>query len=92
MLAQNFPNPFNSSTVIMFSIPEAFSGGPVNLAIFDVQGRLVKRLLHTQMPGGKYATRWDGTDASGAVAASGVYFYHLVVGNQRSIGKMSFVK
>jgi hypothetical protein len=44
------------------------------------------------MPAGNYATRWDGTMENGLVAASGVYFYHLIVGSQRQIGKMSYVK
>jgi hypothetical protein len=92
VLAQNYPNPFNSSTVIMFSIPEAYSGTPVSLAIFDIQGRLVKRLLNSQLPAGNYAARWDGTNVNGVVAASGVYFYHLVAGGQRAIGRMALVK
>jgi hypothetical protein len=91
-LAQNYPNPFNSSTIIMFSIPQSIASSTVQLAVYDVQGRLVKRLLNAQMPAGNYATRWNGTTESGAVAASGVYFYHLVAGNHRAIGKMSFVK
>jgi hypothetical protein len=92
MLAQNYPNPFNSSTIIMFSISQSLAGSPVQLNVYDVQGRLIKRLLNTQMPAGNYATRWNGTTESGAVAASGIYFYHLVAGNQRAIGKMTFVK
>ena len=92
VLAQNFPNPFNSSTVIMFSIPVSFSTVQVHLAVFDVQGRLVKRLLDTPMPAGNYAARWDGTNANGVFTASGVYFYHLEIGGHRAIGKMSFIK
>lgn len=91
-LAQNYPNPFNSSTMIMFSVPQSIAGASVHLAVYDVQGRLIKRLLNAEMPAGNYATRWDGTTESGEVAASGVYFYRLVVGNQRAIGKMSFLK
>jgi hypothetical protein len=91
-LAQNFPNPFNSSTIIMFAVPQSIANSTVKLAIYDVQGRLVRQLLNSSMPAGNYATRWNGTTESGTVAASGVYFYHLVVGNQRVVGKMSFVK
>jgi hypothetical protein len=91
-LAQNFPNPFNSSTIIMFAVPQSMANSTVKLVVYDLQGRLVKQLLNSSMPAGNYATRWNGTTESGAVAASGVYFYHLVVGNQRAIGKMSFVK
>lgn len=92
VLGQNFPNPFNSSTIITFIIPEALTNSQAELAVYDVQGRLVKRLLSQRMPAGNYATRWDGTMENGLVAASGVYFYHLIVGSQRQIGKMSYVK
>ena len=92
VLRQNFPNPFNSSTIISFIIPNGLTNSHAELAVYDVQGRFVKRLLSQKLPGGNYATRWDGTMENGLVAASGVYFYHLTVGSQRQIGKMSFVK
>lgn len=91
-LGQNYPNPFNSSTVIKFSIPQAYNGAHVELLIYNVEGQLVKRLLNSTMPAGNFATQWDGTNDNGFTAASGVYFYHLIVGNQRAVGKMSFVK
>jgi len=92
VLGQNFPNPFNSSTIITFIIPKALTNSQAELAVYDVQGRLVKRLLSQKMRSGNYATRWDGTTENGLLTASGVYFYHLIVGSQRQIGKMSFVK
>ncbi len=92
VLRQNFPNPFNSSTIISFIIPDALTNSHAELAVYDVQGRLVKRLLSQKLPAGNYATRWDGTANNGMMTASGVYFYHLIVGSQRQIGKMSFVK
>lgn len=91
-LAQNYPNPFNSSTIIMFSVPQSLANSRVQLDVYDIQGRLIMRLLNSQLPAGNYATRWNGTTEGGAVAASGAYFYHLVAGNQRAVGKMSFVK
>ncbi len=92
VLGKNFPNPFNSATVITFIIPEALTNSNADLAVYDVQGRLVKRLLSQKMPAGNYATRWDGKMENGLAVSSGVYFYHLIVGSQRQIGKMSFVK
>lgn len=92
VLGRNFPNPFNSTTIIPFIIPDRLANSPVELSVYDVQGRLVKRLVSQRLPAGNYATRWDGTSESGLTAASGVYFYHLTVGNQRQIGKMSFIK
>ncbi len=92
VIGNNYPNPFNSSTVITFSIPASLSNDLVELNIYDVQGRKVKQLVHRKMPEGNYATRWDGTLNNGKGAASGVYFYHLVVGTQLRVGKMSYVK
>lgn len=92
VLGQNFPNPFNSSTVISFSIPAVLGNSDVELVLYDIQGRMVKRLLSQKLPAGNFTTRWDGTSEGGNAVASGVYFYHLVVGNQRQVGKMSFVK
>ncbi|MFA5832654.1 MAG: DUF3160 domain-containing protein [Bacteroidota bacterium] len=91
-LGNNYPNPFNSSTIISFSIPRSLSNHRVELTIYDVQGRRVKQLLQQQMPEGNYAARWDGTAENGKGAASGVYFYHLISGDQRQIGKMSLIK
>lgn len=88
----NYPNPFNSSTIISFSIPRSKSNSRIELIIYDVQGREVKRLINQQMREGSYGVRWEGTTENGKNAASGVYFYHLMVGSQRQIGKMTLVK
>ena len=92
VLQKNFPNPFNSSTIISFTIPAALANSNAELSLYDVQGRLVKRLFSQKLPAGNFATRWDGTSNMGNTVATGVYFYHLVVGNQHQVGKMSFVK
>jgi len=92
LLGQNFPNPFNPSTVIPFTIPAGLAHARVELTVYDVIGRSVKRLLSGDLPEGHYLTRWDGTDESGVVVPSGVYFYHLAAGNQRAVGKMSLLK
>ena len=92
VLGKNFPNPFNSSTIISFTIPAALANSNAELSLYDIQGRLVKRLFSQKFPTGNFATRWDGTSSNGSTVATGVYFYHLVVGNQQQVGKMSFVK
>ncbi|MDD8018555.1 MAG: T9SS type A sorting domain-containing protein [Bacteroidota bacterium] len=88
----NYPNPFNSSTIITFSVSRTFLNNRIELTIFDVQGRLLKQLINQAMSEGNYSVRWDGTLENGKVAASGIYFYHLTVGTQRQIGKMSLIK
>ena len=92
VLNKNFPNPFNSSTIISFTIPAALANSNAELSLYDVQGRLVKRLLSQKLPAGNFAARWDGTSSTGNTVATGIYFYHLAVGNQQRVGKMNFVK
>jgi hypothetical protein len=72
-LRQNFPNPFNPSTEIHYSV----SGTDhVKLAVYDVLGREVAVLVDEKKPGGTYTIRFDGTSL-----ASGVYFYRLASGS-----------
>lgn len=70
-LAQNYPNPFNPSTNIEFRIADL---GFVELAIYDLSGRLIETLLNRQMPAGTYRVEWNAARQS-----SGVYFYRLRV-------------
>lgn len=74
------PNPFNPHTVLSFRLEQA---GPVRLALFDVQGRLVRELVNGVRPAGTQEVAWDGADARGTPCASGVYFALLQAGNTR---------
>ena len=78
-LLQNFPNPFNPETWIPYTLAD---DAEVKVRIYDVQGRLVRRLDIGQQGAGRYLNRqtaayWDGRDQSSASVASGVYFYTL---------------
>jgi hypothetical protein len=73
-LAPNAPNPFSSSTVIRFVLPET---GPVRLSVFDVQGRKVRDLVRSVLAAGPQRTVWDGRDEKGRRCGSGVYLYRL---------------
>jgi hypothetical protein len=68
-LDQNFPNPFNPSTTISFTIP---SRSFVSISIYDVLGRTVSVLTSEELPAGTYSRQWN---ASGL--PSGVYFYRM---------------
>ncbi len=68
-LAQNFPNPFNPSTVFQFSVPRS---GTVSLSVFDVLGKEVARIYDGVIHAGTYSLPWNA-----AGLASGVYFYRL---------------
>jgi hypothetical protein len=74
------PNPFNPHTVISFRLDQA---GPVRLALYDVQGRMVRELFRGNRPAGLSDVPWDGTDARGVACASGVYFALLQAGPTR---------
>ncbi len=66
----NYPNPFNASTVIDFSLAQARLA---TLNVYDVQGRLVRRLWDGPLEGGVHRVRWDGRDDRGWPAATGLY-------------------
>jgi hypothetical protein len=69
------PNPFMTTAEICFATGAA---GPVDLAVYDVSGRLVRSLIAgARLTGGNYRAEWDGTSQSGTRAAAGVYFVRL---------------
>jgi hypothetical protein len=71
------PNPFSSVTRIAFRLPRP---GPVLLALYDVSGRQVARLIDGHHKAGEFVTRWDGRDHSGGKLSSGIYFLRLSAG------------
>jgi len=73
-LYQNYPNPFNPSTTIRYALPER---AQVDLAVYDIQGRLIRNLASGVREAGQHEAQWDGRDANGRAAASGVYLYSL---------------
>jgi len=77
-LEQNCPNPFNPVTTIGFTVPEGEGADAhVSLAIYAVDGSLVRTLVSGREARGRHIVVWDGRDASDNRAASGVYFYRL---------------
>ncbi len=88
-LVQNYPNPFNPSTTIRFSLPEE---GAVRLAVYDLAGRLVKILINENREKGWHAVKWNGVNATGKEAASGVYIYQLRYNNRLLSRKMLLLR
>jgi hypothetical protein len=83
-LSQNFPNPFNPTTTIHFTVPKS---DKVKLAIYDVNGKLVRELVKGAIPAGHHKTTFD---ARGLV--SGLYFYRFEAGSYISTRKMVLAK
>jgi flagellar hook assembly protein FlgD len=69
-----FPNPFNPTTHVTFDLAKA---GPVDVAIYDVRGQLVRTLATGTMNSGRHDLVWQGRDDAGRSVASGVYFCRL---------------
>ena len=74
------PNPFRGEALLGFSLATA---GPVELAIYSVDGRRVRTLARGVREPGVYQLRWDGRDDGGRAVAVGVFYAHLSAGGQR---------
>lgn len=83
-VAQNVPNPFNPSTTISFTIPDA---GTVSVDVFNVAGQKVDTIANEFMSAGSHSVTWDASSLS-----AGVYFYMVKTGNFTRTMKMTFLK
>ena len=83
-LEQNWPNPFNPSTSIRYSLKEA---GLTTLSIFDIMGREVMELVNENQPVGRYQLSFDGSQVP-----AGLYFYRITSGEFSSVRKMLLIK
>ena len=88
-LSTNYPNPFNPSTTISFSLPEA---GDVSLNVYNVKGQLVKTLVNEQKELGNHSVVWNGKDNNDQKVSSGVYFYRINTGKFTEMKKMILMK
>jgi len=84
-----WPNPFNPTTTIKYSVPGA---GEVQLTIFNVRGRNVRTLVSENKQPGFYEVTFDGRDRAGRLLASGVYFVHLKTADGVSSKKIVLAK
>ena len=85
----NYPNPFNPSTIISYSIPE---NADVSLSIFDMRGRMIKSLVNENQARGRYLVEWNATDDYGNNVGAGAYIYQLRSGNKTFSQKMILMK
>ncbi len=85
----NYPNPFNPSTTICFTLAQTEH---VNLDICNITGQKVRQLTSEIMSSGEHTIEWDGKDDAGSRVASGVYFYRLETESMVQSKKMILLK
>lgn len=88
-LHQNYPNPFNPSTTVEYEIPKS---GPVEVAIFDIQGRSVRQLANSFQQPGVHSLTWNGRNDSGVLVSSGTYLCRVHFENNFLVNKIVLIK
>ena len=88
-IQRTFPNPFNPTTTIEFSVP---TSGPVRVGVFDIHGKRVAALVDRTMGPGVYRVRWTGKDANGADVASGVYYAQIQSARGSGSWRLALIK
>jgi hypothetical protein len=83
------PNPFNPRTQVAFQLPTASA---VRVEVFDARGGLVRTLADCELPGGRHVVVWDGLQAAGVPAASGVYYCRVEAGPQALACRLTLVR
>jgi len=83
-LAQNYPNPFNPETIIQYSLP---GQSEVELIIFDITGKKIKKLVSATQNAGNYDVTFNGRNL-----ASGIYFYKITAGSFQQTKQMLMIK
>jgi hypothetical protein len=92
ILVSNYPNPFNPTTIIAFTIPYDLTNSQTVLNIYDIQGELIRTLVNERLPAGNYLSKWDSKNNEGISVSSGVYIYKLEVEYRQASGKMMLLK
>jgi len=88
-LASAYPNPFNPSTTLEFTLPEV---DKVILRVINDRGEVVNVLRNSRTNRGTYRIRWEGVNQNGRQVASGIYFYQLITSSGVFVGKMTLIR
>ena len=86
---RNYPNPFNPTTSIEFTIPQVEH---VNITIYNLLGEKVKSLVNGRRAAGTHTIQWDGRDDYGNIVNSGCYIYKIISGDYTAAHRMLFLK
>jgi D-alanyl-D-alanine carboxypeptidase len=89
ILNQNWPNPFNPSTNISFSLQKA---DVVKLTIYNILGEQISTLVNGEQSAGKHTYIWNGKNDVGSTVATGAYIYHLKVGQLSESKQMVLIR
>jgi hypothetical protein len=82
---QSYPNPFNSTSTISYSVQRE---GRVGLCVYDIGGRLIRTLVDGQKSPGDYEVKWSGRRTDGTAVPSGIYFVRLETRGQAQTRKI----
>ena len=85
----NYPNPFNSTTIIQYQIPENVF---VQIFVLNILGQRIRLLENSFQNSGKHKVVWDGKMDSGEMAPSGMYIYRLTAGDYSKTHRMLLLK
>ena len=89
IIAQSRPNPFNPETQIKYTLT---APGEVRVKIYNVTGEVVRTFNEGYHLAGSYSLKWNGCDANGNLAASGIYLYRIEAGPYAVTGRMVLLR
>jgi flagellar hook assembly protein FlgD len=85
-----YPNPFNPSTIISFSVTQTLSF--VTLSVYNIKGQKIKNLVNEVLTQGSHTVLWDGKNNNGNEVSSGLYLCRLRIGDQVITRKLMMMK
>jgi hypothetical protein len=88
-ILSSYPNPFNSSTIIKYSL---WTTSHISLEIYNIRGERVRQLVNLTQNPGLHKVTWDGKDEKGRKVASGIYFTRLVAGRNSQTIKLTLMR
>ncbi|NHZ87415.1 MAG: T9SS type A sorting domain-containing protein [Planctomycetia bacterium] len=90
-----YPNPFNPSTTIRYSIPTVGARHvlPLQVNIYDITGKLITTLVNKEQPAGWYEIQWNGTNQNdGKEVPGGAYLSRVTVGDEVKTNKLILLR
>jgi hypothetical protein len=85
------PNPFRNATSISYAV-EGTDAQAIDISVYDISGRVVRRLESGILNPGQYETVWDGRNDDGATVARGMYFVRVISGSKQATTRVMFLK